>query len=110
LTGRRLEWNEDDSERDDLPATASVEDVVLDRLSLGAALAKLSAVHREVLDLVFVQGFRLDEVAVIVSVPLGTVKSRISYARRALQAQLAADSHTEDGKMRAAEKSAGGTK
>ncbi len=35
------------------------------------------------------EGFTLEEVAQILDVPLGTVKSRISYARRALQRELA---------------------
>jgi RNA polymerase sigma-70 factor (ECF subfamily) len=89
-TGERLDADDDGAERDDLPAGASHEDTVLDRLTLAAALGQLSPRHREVLDLAFVQGFRLDEVAAILDVPVGTVKSRISYARRALHAHLAA--------------------
>jgi RNA polymerase sigma-70 factor, ECF subfamily len=62
----------------------SCEDEVIDRLALADALRRLSAKHREVLELVFVFGFSPDEVARILEAPLGTVKSRISYARRAL--------------------------
>lgn len=67
----------------------SPEAMVMDRLALDEALDALSAKHREVLDLAFVQGFTMDEIAAILDVPPGTVKSRISYARRALYAQLA---------------------
>lgn len=62
----------------------SCEDEVIDRLALADALRQLSAKHRETLELVFVFGFSPDEVARILDVPGGTVKSRISYARRAL--------------------------
>lgn len=42
-----------------------------------------------VLQLIFQQGFTPEEAAQILDVPLGTVKSRVSYARRALQTALA---------------------
>ncbi len=69
---------------------ASHEDAVLDRLALADAFRQLSVKHRAVLDLVFQHGFSLDETAQILDVPLGTVKSRISYARRSLQRALSA--------------------
>jgi RNA polymerase sigma factor (sigma-70 family) len=65
-------------------ACGSHEDGVLDRLALQGALGQLSARHRAALELVFVHGFALTEAAQILGVPEGTVKSRISYARRAL--------------------------
>lgn len=53
-----------------------------------AALARLTLEHREVLELAFFQDFACKEIATIVGIPLGTVKSRLSYARRALKAIL----------------------
>jgi RNA polymerase sigma-70 factor, ECF subfamily len=55
---------------------------------LALALACLAPEHREVLELAFFQDFAGKEIAAIVSIPLGTVKSRLSYARRALKAAL----------------------
>jgi RNA polymerase sigma-70 factor (ECF subfamily) len=52
------------------------------------ALACLTPEHREVLELVFFQDFSCKETAAIVGIPVGTVKSRLSYARRALKAAL----------------------
>jgi RNA polymerase sigma-70 factor (ECF subfamily) len=52
------------------------------------ALACLTPEHREVLELAFFQDFACKEIAAIVGIPLGTVKSRLSYARRALKAAL----------------------
>ena len=52
------------------------------------ALACLTPEHREVLELAFFQDFACKEIASIVGIPLGTVKSRLSYARRALKTAL----------------------
>lgn len=55
---------------------------------VAACLALLTPEHREVLELAFFQDFSCKEIAAIVSIPEGTVKSRLSYARRALKALL----------------------
>ena len=64
--------------------TVSLENAVIDRITLANALRQLSDKHRDVLELVFYYGFAPDEVANILAIAPGTVKSRISYARRAL--------------------------
>lgn len=51
-------------------------------------LQSLSAEHRAVLELVFYQGLSLEEVAQVVNCPVGTVKSRLSYARQYLRSVL----------------------
>lgn len=48
-------------------------------------LLKLSLPHREVLTLYFLEDLSVEEVAVILGVPAGTVKSRLHYARLALR-------------------------
>jgi RNA polymerase sigma-70 factor (ECF subfamily) len=75
---------EDGDERQADWLSASYEDEVVDRLALAGALEQLSEKHREALELVFFFGFSADEVARILETPVGTVKSRVSYARRAL--------------------------
>lgn len=62
---------------------------IIDRLVLVNALRQLSEKHRAVLDLVCYQGFSVEESAQIIGVPEGTIKSRLSYARRALESALA---------------------
>ena len=52
-------------------------------------LQRLSPDHRAVLELVFYQGMTLEETAAICGCPLGTVKSRLSYARQHLRGLLA---------------------
>ncbi len=58
------------------------------RDEIARALTCLTPEHREVLELAFFQDFAGKEIASIVGIPLGTVKSRLSYARRALKAAL----------------------
>ena len=50
-----------------------------------AALETLSAPHREVLTLHFLEDFSLEEIAAITGIPVGTVKSRLHYAKPALR-------------------------
>lgn len=58
------------------------------RLKIEAALAKLSSDHREVVLLKDVQGLSYKEIADAMSCSLGTVMSRLYYARQKLQALL----------------------
>jgi RNA polymerase sigma-70 factor (ECF subfamily) len=52
------------------------------------ALDQLSLPHRAVLLLHFIEEFPLEEIARITETQLGTVKSRLHYARRALRKLL----------------------
>jgi RNA polymerase sigma-70 factor, ECF subfamily len=58
------------------------------RLKIEAALAKLSPEHREVVVLKDVQGLAYKEIAEAMSCTLGTVMSRLFYARQKLQTLL----------------------
>jgi RNA polymerase sigma-70 factor (ECF subfamily) len=53
-------------------------------------LSQLSTQHREVLDLVYYHEKSVDEVAEIVGAPANTVKTRMFYARKRMQALLEA--------------------
>lgn len=66
----------------------SYEEYIVERLYLNEALTKLSDQHRTVLELTFYYGFSCDEVAQILAIPPGTVKSRIHAARQKLSLQL----------------------
>jgi RNA polymerase sigma-70 factor (ECF subfamily) len=55
------------------------------------ALARLSSPHRAVLLLHCIEEFPLDAIAEITATSLGTVKSRLHYARRALRLELEKD-------------------
>ncbi|MEW6570219.1 MAG: sigma-70 family RNA polymerase sigma factor [Nitrospirota bacterium] len=63
---------------------------------LEQALNKLPAIHREVLDLIFMQGMVYKDVALITGVPLNTVKSRVFYAKENLKNILVSMGIAED--------------
>jgi RNA polymerase sigma-70 factor (ECF subfamily) len=69
--------------------------VALDELRLG--LAMLPAEQREALILVGAGGFAYEEAAAICGCAVGTVKSRVSRARRALQGILEDGAYQRDG-------------
>lgn len=58
------------------------------REKIEAALGKLSAEHREVVVLKDVQGLSYKEIAVVMDCSIGTVMSRLFYARQKLQTML----------------------
>ena len=60
----------------------------LEAMAVANALETLSEEHRAVLLLAVVEGFTCREVAAILSVPLGTVMSRLNRARQALREAL----------------------
>jgi len=62
-----------------------------ERSRVREALQRLSPEHREVLELVFYQGLNQKEIAQVCRCPLGTVKSRLSYARQQLRGILTRD-------------------
>jgi len=73
-----------------------------DRDTLDRAFQRLTPEHRAVFVLHHHTGLPLDEVATIVGVPIGTVKSRLHYATRSLRAAIVADSQIESTEARLA--------
>jgi RNA polymerase sigma-70 factor (ECF subfamily) len=58
------------------------------RWQIGAALERLTPEHRQVIRLAHFQGLTLREISERTGIPLGTVKSRTSYALRGLRLAL----------------------
>jgi RNA polymerase sigma-70 factor (ECF subfamily) len=58
------------------------------RVAIDAAVAQLSPDHREVFILHAVKGMTYEEIAKVVGCPIGTVMSRLHYARKRLQGLL----------------------
>lgn len=77
------------------PETALLASVARDEII--AALGRLVPIHREVLLLTFVHGLAYAETADILGVPVGTIKSRLSNARRSLRALLDYEEKKVDG-------------
>jgi RNA polymerase sigma-70 factor, ECF subfamily len=87
LRGRRLRVVDDAFLADQPGSGPGPEATALDRAELAevtAAIRELAAPHREVLGLAFGAGLSLAEVAGVLEVPVGTVKSRLFAARAAL--------------------------
>lgn len=62
-----------------------------ERDALHAAMANLSGLHRAVIGLFYLQEMSIGEIAAILEVPPGTVKTRLLHARRNLRRQLQGD-------------------
>lgn len=57
------------------------------------ALSALPEGRRAVVLLHFLEGFRLEDIAQVLDLPLGMVKSRLYHARRQLRAAVGTDAH-----------------
>jgi len=86
----------------DGPATPDSTISIDDRDALDRAFARLSPEHRAVFVLHHHAGLPLAEIAEVVGVPVGTVKSRLHHATRALRAAIVADSQVESTEARLA--------
>ena len=86
--GQALAWDDVAEVAGDEPPLEdeAIRQATTDALRTG--LERLTPEHRAVLELAFYQDFSGKEIAAIMGVAEGTVKSRLSYARRALKAVL----------------------
>jgi RNA polymerase sigma-70 factor, ECF subfamily len=87
LRGRRLRVVDDTFLADQPSPGPGPEVMALDRAELAevmGAIRDLAPPHRELLGLAFGSGLSLPEVAGVLEIPLGTVKSRLTAARTAL--------------------------
>jgi len=78
-----LPWDEGMASLIKDPADDPVQSLVKQERDelLQNCLRRLGPIHREVIDLVYYQGKSIEEVADIVGIPLGTVKTRMFHAR-----------------------------
>ena len=98
---KRRSWRQSQLDQEAAERTlVAVDDpeapVALDELRMG--LAMLPAEQREALILVGAGGFAYEEAAAICGCAVGTVKSRVSRARKALQAILEQGAYDRDGR------------
>ncbi len=93
---RQTQLDQEAAERTLMAVDDPESPVALDELRLG--LGMLPAEQREALVLVGAGGFAYEEAADICGCAVGTVKSRVSRARRALQGILEVGAYTRDGR------------
>ena len=86
----------------DGPVSSDPTVSVDDRDALDRAFLRLTAEHRAVFVLHHHAGLPLSDIAEIVGVPLGTVKSRLHHAIRSLRAAIVADSQVDSSEARLA--------
>lgn len=75
--------------RTDVPSPARAAQTAALRGKLEEALETLSEVQREILLLHDLEGWKHSEIAERLSIPAGTVRSHLHFARKALRARLA---------------------
>jgi RNA polymerase sigma-70 factor (ECF subfamily) len=92
---RQTQLDQDAAERTLVAADDPEAPVALDEMRL--AMSMLPSEQREALILVGAGGFAYEEAAEICGCAVGTVKSRVSRARRALQAILERGAYDRDG-------------
>jgi RNA polymerase sigma factor (sigma-70 family) len=80
-----------DIDEDELPETAAGQDIVLETRDVLAALDQLPEEQKSLLLLVGVEDFSYEEAARVLDVPIGTVMSRLSRARRRLRSIVDGD-------------------
>jgi len=85
---QRVDQPLEDSVAEAIPDDAATAEENLDATKRGAilrdCLTRLSAAHREIIDLVYYHEKSVEEAATIVGAPAATVKTRMFYARRRL--------------------------
>ena len=83
-----------DSENEQLPATGETPESILlgefDRQMVWEALDRLPVAHREVILLCDAEEMSYQEISQALAIPMGTVMSRLSRARRALRRTIQA--------------------
>ena len=75
---------------------------IADREQLDRAFLRLSVEQRTAIVLQYYRGLTLQEIAEVLAVPIGTVRSRLHYAKRALRAAIEADARPTTHKGRLA--------
>jgi RNA polymerase sigma-70 factor (ECF subfamily) len=93
MLGRRSAQPLDDCVTDTLKDPAVDPEIALQKKQRSSMLLgclwRLSAAHREIIDLVYYHGKSIEQVAEITGVPRNTVKTRMFYARNRMAALLA---------------------
>lgn len=84
----REEYGRAETPSEEEPPAEDVVTAVVDRAELVAGLSALPVLEREILVLFYLEDLSLRECAEICAVPSGTVKSRLSRARRLLRDHL----------------------
>jgi len=89
---KKFETQYDPAPYIDQMSMGPTQEAHVDLVTVSEGMKRLSAEHREILLLVCVQGMRYEEASELLSIPVGTVRSRLSRARSQLQDIMAPNS------------------
>ena len=78
---------------DDPESEERLEESSAEKLDVASAIGSLSLAEQELVTLIFDSGLSYEEVAEVVGIPVGTVKSRMSSIRKKLRAKLGEGYH-----------------
>lgn len=94
---RRRRSRPDSAGSEPLLYLAGREDMrhLAERLDVAEALSRLSPDHQNVLALAYLEGLTQREIALMIGVPLGTVKSRTASALRAMRRTMSPERDTD---------------
>ena len=73
---------------DDIGGVSTFENALVDGLLIHSALLELEPAHRDVLILVELEGYSVQDASARLGIPVGTVKSRAARGREALKVKL----------------------
>ena len=98
---REREWTEqvrDEAALEVIPAATAREEFAPELLAqLPLLVAQVSPASRAVVVLYYLHELSLEEVAEVLGIPLGTVKSRLSYGLESLRRQMRSGTHRRSG-------------
>jgi RNA polymerase sigma-70 factor (ECF subfamily) len=82
------------------PAQAQSQEAAIEMRELQEAVLRLPPAFRQTLFLCAIEGLSYEDAAQVLGVPIGTIRSRLARARRALEREMAGAHRNEDGKER----------
>jgi len=98
---REREWTEqvrDEAALEVIPAATTSEEFAPELIAqLPLLVAQVSPASRAVVVLYYLHELSLEEVAEVLDIPLGTVKSRLSYGLESLRRQMRSGTHQRSG-------------
>jgi RNA polymerase sigma-70 factor (ECF subfamily) len=80
------------------PAQAQTQEAAIEMRELQDAVLRLAPAFRQTLFLCAIEGLSYEDAAQVLGVPIGTIRSRLARARRALEREMAGAHHTAGGK------------
>ncbi len=84
----RFETQYDPESHIDRESVEASQDIKVELNTVRAAMGRLSDDHREILEMICVEGMQYGEVSEALNIPVGTVRSRLSRARESLTTVL----------------------